>query len=354
MEFLYSNFLPLKTEMKSFHEAFYDWIPKADELNIAVGYITADSLMELQNIVEVNKNRIKKLNLTIGMHYFDKFTEMEYQAAMCLDKYLHSNEMGQVRLVNVFRFHGKMYSYSKEGVVKAGIIGSNNLSSIIDANVRVYEAAILTSDCGEAKQIYDFITKLNETSTEIISNMEIHTFKKLNPILEDQEAVDSINNAQLAECRSKLTALSFEIPVKATKKHRRSNLNVFFGKGRKDKRGFVKPRHWYEVELIVSKEVTSKMGYPQVGTPEATFDVITDDGWKFRCKISGDYSKNFRSENDLKILGKWLKGRLEMAGALKVGELATEDTLKVYGRNTFTFTKTTIPGVWYLDFGVRK
>lgn len=352
MKFLYSNYLPLKTEMQSFSEAFYDLIPMADELDIAVGYVTADSLSELQKIVEYNK--IRKLNLTIGMHYFDKFTHVEYQAAMVLNEYLHNNDMGKVRMVNAFRFHGKMYSYLKDGTPVAGIIGSNNLSSIIESNVRVYEASVLTKNCDEALQMHDFIMKLNRTSAEDIAELEIKEFKKTNPVLENHEFVDAVNNTQLAECLSKLTTTSFEIPIKATEKQGKSNLNVYFGKGRVDKRGLVKPRHWYEVELIVPKEVTSKPGYPQRQTPEAVFDVITDDGWKFKCKISGDYNKNFRSENDLKILGKWLKGRLENAGVLRVGEPVTEETLKRYGRDTFTFTKTTMPNIWYLDFEVRK
>lgn len=71
-------------------------------------------------------------------------------------------------------------------------------------------------------------------------------------------------------------------------------------------------------------------------------------------KVSGDCSKNFRSEGDLKILGKWLKGRLENAGVLSVGDPVTAETLKRYGRSTFTLTKTTRPGIWFLDFGVNK
>lgn len=352
MEFLFSNILPMKTGMRSFNEAFYDLIPDADELDIAVGYITADSLSELQKLVEYNE--IYRLNLTIGMHYFDMFTQVEYQAAMGLNEFLHSNAMGQVRLVNAFRFHGKMYSYSKNGRPVAGIIGSNNLSSIAESNVRVYETSVLTKNTDEAEAMYNFITRLNQTSAENISDLEITRFKKTNPVLENHEFVDAVDKSQLADCISKLTNISFEIPIKATEKHGKSNLNVFFGKGRMDKRGLVKPRHWYEAELIVPKEVTSKPGYPQSQTPESVFDVITDDGWKFKCKVSGDYSKNFRSENDLKILGKWLKGRLENAGALKVGEPVTEETLRKYGRDTFTLTKTTVPNLWYLDFEVQK
>ncbi len=43
------------------------------------------------------------------------------------------------------------------------------------------------------------------------------------------------------------------------------------------------------------KNVTSQEGYPQSKTEDAVFTVITDDGWSFKCKVSGDYSKNFRS-----------------------------------------------------------
>ena len=155
-------------------------------------------------------------------------------------------------------------------------------------------------------------------------------------------------------CAASLTDISFAIPIKGYEVSPQSNLNVFFGKGRVSKNGLVKPRHWYEVELIVPKSVTSQPGYPRSKTDEAVFDVITDDGWSFKCKVSGDYSKNFRSEGDLKILGKWLKGRLENAGVLKVGEPVTAKTLNDYGRNTFSLTKTTVPNLWYLDFVVKK
>ena len=84
------------------------------------------------------------------------------------------------------------------------------------------------------------------------------------------------------------------------------------------------------------------------------FTVVTDDGWKFNCKVSGDYSKNFRSEGDLKILGKWLKGRLENAGVLKVGDPVTAQTLREYGRDNFSLKKTIKEGIWFLDFGVEK
>jgi len=312
----------------------------------------SDSLIELKKTIELNN--IKNLNLIIGMHYLDKFTEVEYKTAVDLNNYLKSTNKGEVRLVTPFRFHGKLYSYKNQTGPFAAIIGSNNLSSLVESNSRVYEAAVLIDNASHVQQMQQFIIDLCRTSTENISNLEINQFKKANPLLENHEHVEMVDPGTLANCIANCTNTKFNIPIKGAEVSPQSNLNVFFGKGRLGKNGLVKPRHWYEVELIVPKYITSQPHYPQSQTPGAVFDVITDDGWKFKCKISGDYSKNFRSENDLKILGKWLKGRLENAGALSVGEPVTNDTLQRYGRDTFTLTKTRIQNLWYLDFGVLK
>lgn len=130
MELLLSNYPPMKTKCRTFSDMFYSMVPKSTELDIAVGYITSDSLMELQRIVELNT--LKALNLTIGMHYLERFTKVEYNAALKLNDFLTENKCGEVRLVTPFRYHGKLYSYSDEQGAFAGIIGSNNLSSIVE------------------------------------------------------------------------------------------------------------------------------------------------------------------------------------------------------------------------------
>ena len=53
----------------------------------------------------------------------------------------------------------------------------------------------------------------------------------------------------------------------------------------------------------------------------------------------------------MKILGKWIKGRMEADGALQVGEPVTRETLRRYGRSSFSLVKTKIKDLWYLDFG---
>jgi HKD family nuclease len=354
MEFLYSNLPPIRTNCPTFADTFYSLINEATRLDIAVGYITADSLAELKQTVAYNAN-IETLNLIIGMHRWDRFTKLEYNAATGLNDYLREEKRGEVRLVTPFRFHGKLYSYSNSHGAFAGIIGSNNLSSIVDSRTRTYEASLLLREQEQAVEMRDFIEKLTADATDNLADCTITDFIERNTLLEEHENVEKIPREQVTDVLSSLTTTRFEIPlVKSGKVPEHSNLNVFFGKGREVAgKGIVQPRHWYETELIVPNTITTMPGYPQKDTSAAVFDVITDDGWKFSCKVSGDYSKNLRSEDDLKILGKWIKGRLENNGALEVGQVVTVETFNRYGRDNFTLTKTTTPNLWYIDFGVN-
>lgn len=103
----------------------------------------------------------------------------------------------------------------------------------------------------------------------------------------------------------------------------------------------------YEVEIIVDKRFTDKPWYPS-----GKIMVITDNGYQFECSVQGDNKKNFRSVGDLRILGKWLKGRLEASGVIKVGERVTEDALESYGRRSVMLAPTSIDKIWYMDFSV--
>ena len=124
--------------------------------------------------------------------------------------------------------------------------------------------------------------------------------------------------------------------------------------------------------------MTSLATYPERDVP---FFAITDDGWKFKMHVSGDYSKNLESDGDLKVLGYWLKGRLVAAGFIEPVDSPAEDLestiygagdiyrkckgvityqkLLKYGRTSVTLTKTlnkladddgTMRDVWVLSF----
>lgn len=351
MELIFSNIPPVRLPNRSMYSAFEDMIHDADSLCIASGYISTEALTELKRIFEMNKKSY--LELIIGMHWFDGFTRSQYEAAKYLDDYLRSENAGEIKVATVFRFHGKVYSFLKKNSPFAGIIGSSNLNSVFD-NQNTYETDILLREPKIVSDLHNFISALSEKACTPFNKLKIKKFiESKNILLEGHEGVEKATKEELSKVRLNLSGVSFKIPIKSADAPH-SNLNVYFGRGRENNRGLVKPRHWYEVELIVPIDITSKSSYPKAGYPktESIITVYTDDGWKFDCKISGQNSKNFRSADDLKILGRWIKGRLENNGALKVGEPVTRKVLEKYGRDNFELIGTKESSVWLLNFGV--
>lgn len=354
MSLIYSNYPPLNTESETYHDAFIELLEKSDKLKIASGYISADALIDLKSIVESNGGPYIELN--IGMHYFEGLTKQQTEAVEDLDNTLRSMNLGGVYFVVTFPFHGKIASFKNNNLIIGGLIGSSNLTNIVENKTsRQYEVdyRLPESDCGE---LDDFITRLKETTTRAYGELDIKLIESKNNLLDEQYGVSPADQHVIESIKTNPDfEYEFRIPLK-TDDATRSNLNTFNGRGRVNAQGFVMPRSWYEVELIVPKAVTTQSGYPQSDKfgDGGVINVITDDGWSFSCKVSGDFSKNLRSEKDLKILGKWLKGRLEHAGALKTGELCSQDTLDKYGRGDFTLAKLRGRDLWYLDFGVNN
>ena len=136
-----------------------------------------------------------------------------------------------------------------------------------------------------------------------------------------------------------------DISLSRVDRQPQSNLNTFFGKGRENKStGKVIPRDWYEVELIVDKKTSDNPIYPK-----GDFIVHTDDGLTFACQTQGANHKNFRSKDDLTILGRWIKGKLEKSGVLKQFEPVTIQTIKAYGRDYIRLYKLS-NSEYYLEF----
>ena len=173
-------------------------------------------------------------------------------------------------------------------------------------------------------------------------------FAPHNVYLENCIGVEKIDANKVSELFRQTAQYHFLIPAKTEPK---SNLNCFFGKGKNPKKPW-QLRSWYEVELIVPIQIVRQEGYPT----NRTVKIITDDGWSFSCysssKNKGNQlsTENLRSEDDLKTLGKWIKGRLEISGCLKPGEPVTPKTLHKYGNDHLEFRSTDDPDIWLLSF----
>ncbi|OGI65285.1 hypothetical protein A3A95_04110 [Candidatus Nomurabacteria bacterium RIFCSPLOWO2_01_FULL_39_18] len=280
------------------------------------------------------------------MHGREGFTQAQYEAAIDLATFLKDKGIGSVHVSTAFKFHGKTYLFSKaeKPIPVSGMMGSSNLGNILDS--RQWEVDALFKEeniLSELNTLHEELIK--KASKDILNWPKPESFIETPDLLKDRIDVDKADEEEYRKIESTLTDRVFDLPLKTEAK---SNLNAYFGKGRlATKTGAIRPRHWYEVELIVPIEITQADGYPE---QDSIIRVYTDDGWQFNCKIQGDYGKNFRSEGDLRTLGRWIKGRLERAGCLKVGQPVTPEVLQKYGRTTISLKETADPKVWLLDF----
>jgi hypothetical protein len=187
------------------------------------------------------------------MHGFEGFTRSQFDAAVYLDEYLRGNKIGSVRVVNAFKFHGKVYSFLKQQTAFAGIVGSSNLSSVLD-NQNHYEADLFINEAGMVNEINNFIIQLSRDASVPIDGYEPKIIEGKNTLLEGHEGVEKPSKEDLQAVLLDRKSVSFEIPIKGAEEAPHSNLNVFFGKGRENKKGFVKPRSdyggWYKSKLF--------------------------------------------------------------------------------------------------------
>ena len=125
MKILYSNILPMGLEdgQMSVADCFREQSERASSIEIAVGYVSKASLIELDEIIRVSN--IRKVILTIGMYYVEGIPEAIYHTAMAINERWVNDGIGEIRLVRAFKYHGKTYAfYNEEDEVISVIIGS--------------------------------------------------------------------------------------------------------------------------------------------------------------------------------------------------------------------------------------
>jgi hypothetical protein len=334
-----SNFSPLDTPHQTFSDRWAELFQSSNKVNIAVGYASNESILYLKRIVELNAP--KEVNLCLGMARFDGLFQSQFEAAGDLNNYLNEQGLGQVFVCQQFAFHGKLQVFQRDNKQVAGILGSSNLTNIVPP-VGItrgnYEMDVLIEDETSLGELRIFIDKLFREAcvpfVQAAGSLKIRSDP--NRLMESRFDVAIIDPSTKENIWHSKTRDVFEIPIKTTEK---SNLNVFFGEGRRNAQGFVKPRHWYEVEIIVGLDTQrSGMNYPA----NAEFIAYSDDGYRFVLKTSGDYGKNLRSRDDLTLLGRWIK------------------VLDNYGRHSISLTRTAETetddssgeelDVWTIDF----
>jgi hypothetical protein len=358
MELLYSDILPLALEegQKSVSEAFHDAFSQSDCIEIAVGYVSKASLEELDLLVETYCPQ--RISLTIGMYYVEGMPEGTYHTAVALNRKWRQAGIGEIRIVKVFKYHGKLYAFYNNGQVKSAIIGSANLGVIKleAANRRQYEVSAFTTNIEDCNAIASQIRKIQNPacSAPIDEITDMPIIREVNASLTGVDTVSQIPQTQVELYAHHKSNVSFVLPIKVPayeerhmddgKHYTKSNLNVSYAAPRSAR----KSRDWYETQFTVNKQITQLDGYPE---KNVAFFVVTDDGYIFKAHTTSDGNKQFSAVGDELILGRWIKGRLAAAGLVtpvndtqadtdRAG-MITKEMLEAYGCNQLVLTKTT-------------
>lgn len=357
MKLICSDMLPvgLENEQQSIIDCIHEQFEKADQVELAVGYISKASLIELNDMVE--RYSIQKICLNIGMYFIEGMPESSYRTALDINAQWNRKGIGEIRLVKSFKYHGKVYCFYKDDRIFSAIIGSANLGVIkLEAsNRRQFETAVFIDNAAECSQAARLIHRLkqpicSENISEITGMTLIH---EENTSLNNIENVEKIPMSEVSLYQEYLTEISFVLPLKVPKyaerhlddgKHfTKSNLNVCYAAPRSAR----KSRDWYETQLTVSKDITRAEGYPEKNKP---FFVATDDGYWFKVHTTSDGNKQFSAVGNELIMGRWIKGRLAAAGLVspvndtggdtdRIG-MITQEMLEAYGCNQLVLTKT--------------
>jgi hypothetical protein len=322
----------------SFPDVWWEKFSGSSELVLATGYVSVGAVTLLQD--RLRENPKTKVRILVGMAVNDGLTLSQKKALADLDSSLRNSSRGGV-FVSRSSFHGKFTIFEDMNGTKSAVLGSSNMSGILPIArgasrnveidfevgdsasvaqlVRVSELLLGPTECWTLDEALELIRTVAGPLESLVGQ----------PFIEEpgsNEYLNLVNNYE--------PGIPFLIPLSTQDS---SSLNAFFGAPRKQKNGKSSPRDWYEVSLVVPTAARlQSIDYPLM----MEFFVVTDDGYSFVGKTSGTAGKNFSSRKNNRLIGRWIKGRLEEAGLLARGQRITDQMLLEYGANALTLQKT--------------
>jgi len=316
----------------------------SNNITVASGYASLDVINAFEKpFIEIAKKGGTS-RLLLGMAFYEGLGQKKLIAVTKLNDALrtYGNNSG-VYVTNGRRYHGKVYQFDKDETSNIYVGSSNFSSSGTKGNI---ECTVPILNDNQKVNLIAFLNDLYSPTYSIsIDKADITVPGKKKIVLDKTERLWT--NLKTYD-QSKISTASlpkFVFPLDRVAEQEKSNLNIFFGKGRENKKtGKIKPRPWYEIELIANNDLNSQTFYPK-----GDFLAYTDDGLIIPMRTQGDYYKNIRSKNSLQIFGIWLKGKLERSGVLKKYEPVTLETLEEYGNDKLTFYKLE-EGKYYISF----
>ncbi len=324
----------LKTHGGNFKEILINEFSVAKNVSIASGYVGLDVVNSFENEFLRIADNGGISRLLLGLALYEGLSQKKLDALNALNEKLSQfqNSSG-IYIANGRRYHGKVYHFHDDITSKIYIGSSNFSSNGIKGNI---ECTIPVQTDDQKQLLIEFLDDLYSSEYSItINKAKIRVPGKKKIVRKKIEDLWSRLKRYDPSTIDITTLPKFEYPLSRIAEKEKSSLNVYFGKGRENKKtGIITPRPWYEIELIAKRDLNSHKNYPH-----GDFDAYTDDGYIIPMRTQGTNDKNIRSKDGLQIFGMWLKGKLEKSGALSKFQPVTLDTLEEYGESSLTFYK---------------
>lgn len=199
--FLYSDVWPLlaRKDQEIIDDCFRQEIEKSDQLAIAVGFFSYNSLRELDRLI--TQKDIKNVCLILGMYCNNGFPKTLFQLALSINEKWQKKGIGEIRITHSFKYHGKLYCFLKNDQIFSAIIGSPNLSFLKakqDQLFNQYEIAIFTDNTDTLQKSLNHIKSLksSDVSDNISAFEKYKSLSKTKSPLTDAEKTFKIKSSK--------------------------------------------------------------------------------------------------------------------------------------------------------------
>lgn len=333
----------LRTESKSFRDVLREEIQSATQVDIVSGYVGKSAATNFGHHLVACARRGGQVRILIGMAGTEGLTEATHQAWSSIHEQLQQIDKRSGVFAYTTKIHAKLYVFH-DGVKAKMFVGSQNFNFSSGNMELMLESQLHPEVHAHVEELFSDVR-----NTFPITGVNIKGTKS-DPLTKKVTAAEIFHYDVHLDHRKMQLVESIDLRA-ICEKNPIGSLNLYHGKGRLNSAtGVYTPRPWYEVELTLGRDK-----YP--GLPR-DFRAFTDDGKiiEMQRRSGGPTGqpelglKDLTSKGNRQLFGEWIKGKMERAGALEVGDVIDGSTFDTYGSDMLRFYRIS-DGEFYMIFG---
>ena len=320
----------IASQSQTFRDTLRREIQAATRVDIVSGYVGISSATNFGHHLVGCALRGGQVRILIGMAGTEGLTKTTHEAWSSIHNQLQEIDSESGVFAYTTKIHAKVYVFST-GKEEKMFVGSQNFN-FSSGNMELMLESTLHPNV-ESHIDYLFSDKKNLLP---ITGVNIKGTKS-DPLMRKVTSAEIFHyDVRLDYRKMRLTE---RINLRTIcEKNPIGSLNLYHGKGRLNSNtGFYTPRPWYEVELTLGRD-----NFP--GLPR-DFRAFTDDGKiiEMQRRSGGPTGqpelglKDLTSKGNRQLFGEWIKGKLEQADALEVGDVIDGSTFDAYGTGQLEF-----------------